>query len=141
MQFIYKSKETPLPTQRVDKFKKQSKAGILRPESYPPTVGSTRQHSLRAYLQLQDWLVLKSMSREATLYGWYVTSAYKFEPVLTLEPVAPENLLKFVSCNCFGNCSTKRCVCRKNNVKCISACGNCRGNQCNNMENEDTFET
>ena len=54
-----------------------------------------------------------------------------YEPIVTM-PMAPESLLKFVSCNC--NCSTKRCSCYKNKVKCISACGQCHGTDCKNVE-------
>ena len=142
LQFIYKSQGTPLSTLRVNKFNKQSKAGVLRPENLPPTDGAARQHCLRAYLQLQDWLVLKSMSRDPKQYGCFLTSSGSYEPTLTTNAIAPASLLKFVSCNCSGNCSTRRCSCKKNNVKCISACGMCHG-LCKNIVSEvpNTGET
>jgi len=64
-------------------------------------------------------------------YGWTLGSN-SYEPVPTLDPTAPEELLKFISCNCKGDCSNRRCSCRKNDVKCISACGNCKGITCKN---------
>ena len=138
IQFIYKSQVTPLSMLRVNKYNKQSKAGVLKPENLPPIDGAARQHSLRAYLQLQDWLVLQSMSRDPKEYGWYLISGGAYEPILITDDIAPANLLKFASCNCSGNCSTKRCPCKKNNVKCISACGTCHGNQCKNIDAEVT---
>ena len=67
------------------------------------------------------------MSRDPRLYGWYVTSAGQFEPIMTLVDVAPANLLRFVSCSCSVDCTAKRCSCKKINVKFISACGGCHG--------------
>ena len=141
IQFIYKSQVTPLSMLRVNKYNKQSKAGVLKPENLPPTDGAARQHSLQAYLRLQDWLVLQSMSRDPKEYGWYLTTGGAYEPFLKTDAIAPANLLKFVSFNCSGNCTTKRCSCKKNNVKCILACGTCHGNQCKNIaEVTDTNE-
>ena len=37
------------------------------------------------------------MPRDSRLYGWYVTSAGQFEPIMTLDDIAPTNLLRFVS--------------------------------------------
>ena len=55
-----------------------------------------------------------------------------YEPVPTLDPMAPVELLQFTSCNCIEDCSNRRCSCKKNGVNCISACGNCRGIACKN---------
>ena len=134
-QYIYNSKGLSLSTLRLHQYNKQAKVGVIRPESLAPTDGAAAQHSLRAFLQLQDWLLLKSMSRDPENYGWYQT-ANGYEPVLTTAAMAPANLLKFVSCNCKGDCTSQRCSCKKTNVKCISACGNCYGTQCKNIDNE-----
>lgn len=69
-----------------------------------PTEGAAPQHSLRAYLQTQDWLLLQSMSLDPKDYGWTV-GFHGYEPVPTLEPMAPEELLQFTSCNRNGDCS------------------------------------
>ena len=49
---------------------------------------------------------------------------------------APENLLKFVRCKCKltsrNPCGTNLCSCHKNGLKCVAACGDCRGEGCNN---------
>ena len=31
-----------------------------------------------------------------------------------------------VTCNCMADCSTLRCTCKKHNIECSLACGNCR---------------
>jgi len=38
-------------------------------------------------------------------YGWKLGSS-GYEPVPTLDPMAPKELLKFISCNCKGDCTT-----------------------------------
>ena len=136
-QYIYKSYGVPLSRTRHQRYNKQAKAGVIRPESLPPTDSSAEQHSLRAYLQLQDWCILQSMSRDPLNYGWLL-SPCGYEPVLMTQPVAPENLLKFVTCGCKGDCSTQRCSCTKNKVKCIAACGNCHGINCKNIHSESS---
>ena len=55
-------------------------------------------------------------------------------PVLTDMPPAPDDLLKIIRCNCQTDCSNMRCTCRKHNVKCSVACGNCRGSGCTNSD-------
>ena len=55
--------------------------------------------------------------------------AMQYAPVPTTDPIAPDYLLKFISCNYEGDCSTRRCSCKKQGVKSISACGKCNG-QC-----------
>ena len=63
IQFIYKSRGTPLSTLRVSKYNKQSKIGVINPEHLPQTDDAARKHSLRAYLQLQDWIVLQKIQK------------------------------------------------------------------------------
>jgi hypothetical protein len=132
-QHMYKSPKLSLSTIRVNQFNKQSKAGVIRPEGLAPTDSAAAQHSLRAFLQVQDWKSLDSRSLNPEEYGWTI-GRFGYEPILMTEPIAPENLLKFISCNCKGDCSTQRCSCKKNNVKCVTACGNCHGHQCKNTE-------
>ena len=128
-----------LSIKRLCRYNKQAKGAVIRPTSLPLTNGSAIQHSLRAYLQIQDWILLKSMPKDPRLHGWYVISAGQFEPIMTLDGIAPANLLQFVSCNCPGDCTTKRYSCKKNNVKCISACGGCHNILCKNNEVEVTL--
>ncbi|KAK0155278.1 hypothetical protein N1851_002375 [Merluccius polli] len=121
---------------RFDIFSKRAAAGSIKPEKLPPTTGAAAQHSLRAYLQTRDWLMLQSPSLDVLEYGWK-QGKHGYEPVPTTDPMAPDYLLKLVSCNCAGDCGTLRCCCKKQGVKCISACGNCHGNSCQNINQPD----
>ena len=125
-------------------FSRKAAAGVIKPETLPPTEGAAAQHSLRAYLQTRDWIFLQSMSLNPSDYGWTI-GVHGYEPVPTLDPTAPEELLKITSCNCHGDCSNRRCSCKKNGVTCISACGVCKGITCKNcshdvVESEDDID-
>ena len=130
-QHIYHAPGTALAAIRYSMFSRKAVAGLIKPETLPPTEGAAAQHSLHAYLQTQDWMLLQSMSLDPSGYGWTLGSN-GYEPVPTLDPMAPEELLKFISFNCKGDCSNRWCSCKKNDVKCISACGNCKGITCKN---------
>ena len=53
-------------------------------------------------------------------------------------PAAPETLLKFVQYKCKlstrNPCGTNVCSCRKNGIKCVTACGDCRGESYRNAD-------
>jgi len=51
-------------------FSWKAAAGLIKPETLPPTEGATAQHSLRAYLQTRDWILLQSMPMGPSAYGW-----------------------------------------------------------------------
>ena len=124
--YIYHGRDITLGEIRYNMFSRKAAAGVIKPETLPPTEGAAAQHSLRAYLQTRDWIFLQSMSP-------------------TLDPTAPEELLKITSCNCHGDCSNRRCSCKKNGVTCISACGVCKGITCKNcshdvVESEDDID-
>lgn len=135
-QYIYNAPCTPLGEIRYDMFSRSAAAGKIKPETLPPTEGAAAQHALRAYLQTRDWLILKSMSLDPIDYGW-ILGVRGYEPIPTLDPMAPVELLQFTCCNCNGDCCNRRCSCKKNDVKCISACGNCKGISCKNGVNDD----
>ena len=78
------------------------------------------------------------MSRDPKECSWYLTSGGAYEPIQALDATALMNLIKLVSCNCAGHCTTRRCYCKNNNVKCIAACGTCHGDQCKNIDDETT---
>ena len=89
-QYIYYGLGTPLGELRFKLFSRKAAAGIIKPETLPPTEGAAAQHSLRAYLQSRDWILLQSMSLDPFEYGWRLGS-HGYEPVPTLEPMAPKN--------------------------------------------------
>ena len=66
-------------------------------------------------------------------WGWKKNDD-KLMPLLTDLSPAPSELLKIIRCNCQTDFSSTRCTCKKHNVKCSVACGNCRGSGCTNSE-------
>ena len=118
---------------RYNMFPGKVAAGVIKPETLPPTKGAVAQHALRAYLQTRDWILLQSMSLDPSDYGWTL-GVHGYEPVPTPDPMAPEGLLKFTSCNCHGDCSNWRS--KKNGVMCISACEVCKGITCKNSSHD-----
>jgi len=59
----------------------------------------------------------------------------KLMSVLANLPPAPDELLKIIKCNCHTDYSSMRCTCKKYNVKCrSSACRNCKGAGCTNLD-------
>ncbi len=83
------------------------------------------------------------------LWGWKLHQASnKFDPIMTDQPAAPDDMLKFVRCKCTKGCTAALCSCRKNGLFCVSACAHCRGDQsegCTNAEpariNNDSLST
>ena len=57
---------------------------------------------------------------------------------------APDNILRFIRCNCNTSkkspCSMNVCSCRKKGLVCVPACGDCHCVNCQNCENEVDME-
>ena len=75
------------------------------------------------------------------MWGWKLNES-GYSPILTDLPPAPAELLKIIRCDCTQDCSSARCSCRKNAMKCTLACGHCQGSGCTNasaliLEEED----
>lgn len=96
----------------------------------PPTSAAARFHSMRVYLQVQEWMGLK-VAMDPTDYGWKLEHGI-LVPVTTDLPAAPADVLKVIRCTCKSGCDTKRCSCRKHGLECTSGCGECRGVGCCN---------
>ena len=115
---------------------------LLVPSYLPPTERAPYYHALRVHLQVAQRMNLDSECLNPTKWGW------KFEKghlVPTKNDIAPEPdfLLNFIRCKCKTTsknpCGTTHCSCR--GLKCMSACGDCRGELCNNIVTEDcTFD-
>ena len=104
----------------------------VQPQSLPPTSAAAKFHSLRVYFQVQQW---KGSGDKLLPVEWgWSESETGLMPVQTDLPPAPDELLRVVICNCQTNCSSMRCTCKKHNIKCSLACGNCRGSGCVNSE-------
>ena len=114
-------------------------SGKIEPEKLPPTNDAAKHHGLRVHLQVIEWKMLdKSLNLPPIDWGWKETihRNKKFlTPITTTKPIAPENILKVIRCKCKSKkrqCETNVCTCRKNGIKCMAACGGCRGENCSN---------
>ena len=68
-------------------FSQKAAAGLIKIETLHPTEGAAAQHSLRAYLQTRDWMLLQSsMSLDPSGYGWTV-GVCGYEPAGGAAPV------------------------------------------------------
>ena len=131
--YVYGDITKPLKTPRLNKYETMAATRMVKPEYLPPTEGAAIQHTLRAFLQYYDWVLLGSMTLPPCEYGWDIKNG-KHSPILTTEPVAPPQLLKLTICNCKQGCKTSRCSCKSMGLKCIPACGGCHGQGCENSE-------
>ncbi|KAK6183990.1 hypothetical protein SNE40_006544 [Patella caerulea] len=110
----------------------------LDPRKLPPTTRAAHFHSLRVFLQVQDWLTLGDRGLDPSDWGWCLKSGL-YTPVKTDNEIAPAIVLKSVRCKCKSKtqerqCATNVCSCRKFGLKCVPACGGCRGESCKNTE-------
>ena len=110
----------------------------VHPQVLPPTSAAAKFHSLRVYLQVQQWMGHGGHLKPED-WGWYIQDG-KYFPVLTDKDAAPVELLDVVKCNCKMGCGTRQCTCRKHGLDCTSACGHCRG-VCSNVANLEEDET
>ena len=109
----------------------------IDPQKLPPTERAAYFHSLRVHLQVILWFKLTNKNLDPLQWGWKLADTI-LTPVLTDLDAAPESLLKFVRCKCKlstrNPCGNNSCSCRKHGLKCVTACGNCRGESCQNSE-------
>ena len=109
----------------------------IDPQKLPPTERAAYFHSLRVHLQVILWKRLTNTDLDPEKWGWKLYDS-ALTPVMTDQEVAPESLLKFIRCKCKVSsrnpCGTNICSCRKNGLKCVTACGDCRGENCKNAE-------
>ena len=101
----------------------------IRPQTLPPIAAAARYHSMRVYLQVQQWRGVCNMKE--TYWGW-MTKDENLVPVMTFLPPAPDELLRVIRCNYTTDCSTARRSCRKHSLECSPACSQCRGIGCSN---------
>ena len=104
--------------------------------SLPPTSAAARQHSLRTFLQVQQWL---GNELSPTEWGWKIQDT-SLLPVTTDLPPAPQKLMKLISCNCKAGC-TSRCGCRQAGMSCSAMCSQCMGIACSNVPQAEDLGT
>ena len=110
--------------------------GVIEPEKLPPTERAAHYHGLRVHLQVIEWKILDETSNlDPMEWGWKDDNG-KLAPIPTDKEVGPPNLLNVIRCRCKTSsknpCGTNICSCRKHGLKCMTACGGCRGEDCNN---------
>lgn len=118
-------KETNLNNYRYQYFAKNVSSSKNVLLTLPPSEAAAREHSFRAYHQIQMWLENDKLPVE---WGWHVKNDLLL-PIPLKGPLIPEILLNLISCNCTKGC-TASCGCRKHGLKCSMICGYCKGNSC-----------
>ncbi|GFY50637.1 uncharacterized protein TNIN_379671 [Trichonephila inaurata madagascariensis] len=74
----------------------------------PPTSAAVHQHISRVYYQVQTWLGNHLKPQE---WGSILRNEF-LEPITTILPPTPDELLKSIFCNCKNGCDS-RCGCKK----------------------------
>ncbi len=117
---------------RFEKYKEKvaTETSKVLAKRLPPTESATRYHSLRAYYQIQSWM-MRDTELNPLEYGWQVTNN-RYSAILTNLPPAPTHLLSAIRCGCKGVCDTRRCNCREAGLHCTSACKHCDNSTCRN---------
>lgn len=106
-------------------------------ERLPPSPRAAYYHALRVHLQVIDWESLGKMTLDALDWGWKVCEG-ELQPIETDKPAGPDDLLKFVRCKCTKDCSSMLCSCRRNGLRCVTACSHCNeGEGCSNAAEMD----
>lgn len=117
---------------RFDLFQRSLSKNNFNLASLPPTEAAARQHSFRAYLQVQVWM---NKVLDPERWGWKIT-INGLTPITTTDPPAPQELLNSISCTCKKGCKAA-CSCRKAGIKCTTICITCKGHACFNSITED----
>jgi hypothetical protein len=130
---------------RYQKFidKTSSRLVQIDPSTLPPTFSASKFHSYRVFLQICDWKKENNLMRPEE-WGWKL-EASEYVPICMDIPPAPQDLLQIIRCNCQADCSSRSCTCRKHDMKCSVACGQCRGTACTNastveLDSDDILE-
>jgi hypothetical protein len=95
--------------------------------SLPPSEAAARQHSFRAFFQIQTWLGKRC---DPVKWGWRQT-VNGLQPVETDLQPAPQEILKLISCACKKSCGVA-CGCRRAGLLCSSVRATCHGVCCLN---------
>ena len=120
--------------------------GKVEPERMPPTERAAFFHGLRVHLQIVAWKMLEDNEVQLNPCNWgWIINGNTMTPIKTDKAVAPESLLKVIRCNCKMSskapCATNQCSCRKHGLSCLSSCGECHGEACENEKVKWSFTT
>ena len=100
-QYIYGQPSTNLHQIYYDMYNKSMAKRKLLPQKLPPTESAATHHTLQAFMQCRDWVLLQSQSLDPSEYRWSRSSG-TFEPIDFFG-----DILNFTICNCS---TTKRVV-------------------------------
>ena len=121
------------------KYREMLSNGLIEPEKLPPSERSAYHHGLRVHLQIMQWLLLDEDDDtfKPTEWGWCQAVGH-LKPITTDRVIPPPEILHVIRCKCKPTsknpCGTNLCSCRKNGLKCMSSCGGCHGENCNNKK-------
>lgn len=102
-------------------------------ECLPPSENAAQLHAKRVHLQAVIWSTLEDTTLIPTDCGWKLVGD-QLKPIALDGPVAPEHILNVVRCKCKGKCSSMSCSCKKHRLHCVTACNNCHGTDCTNVQ-------
>ena len=109
---------------------RQGLSSTTKLSTLPPTSGSAKMHSFRAFLQVQSWY---GNDCDPLDWGWEM-KAGNLLPIGSDRAAAPERLLKLIYCDCQAGCKEgSACRCRKAREACTPMCGHCVGLTCTNV--------
>ena len=60
---------------------------------------ATKHHSMRAHLQVIEWKTLMSVELNPLDWEWKLSNGH-YCPIMTDLNAAPDNILRFIRCNC-----------------------------------------
>lgn len=113
-----------LEKMRYESFvKAHTKNTAVKLSSLVPTVGAINEHIKRVYLQTQIWPGNKNIN--PTDWGWVMNEGL-LNPIKTVDPSIPQELLEMIFCNCKKDCGAS-CGCRRVGLFCNATCGTCSG--------------
>ena len=112
----------------------------LQPERLPPSHNAGHYHILRVHFQAVDWKLLHGThALDPLSWGWKLEKG-RYEPVMSDQPIAPEDILTVVRCACqTSKCDSGRCSCKSNGLHCVAACRHCHGTDCCNSDTQVTI--
>ena len=120
----------------------EKKVGVSRKTDFrrlPPTTAAAKFHILRVYHQVQEWLFVQL---NPEIYGWKLVNG-KHVPIYTDKPIAPEGLIRKVTCSCKSGCGSDRCGCYKLRIPCNNLCkctDDCMNNDQDLNNDEDSHQ-
>lgn len=128
---------------RVASWERKMARNALEPPklcSLPPTDISFEQNILRAHLAaavMKSSLDQDPPKLNPEQYGWQKPEGFDFLlPLVAPEgtTMAPPALMKLIKCGCKSQspCSSNRCSCKQNSVRCTFLCACHSSDNCNN---------